>query len=32
MRAYFEALPQPAPHAPKALLVISAHWEEAGPR
>ena len=31
MRAYFEELPAQLPAPPKALLVISAHWEEAAP-
>jgi aromatic ring-opening dioxygenase catalytic subunit (LigB family) len=31
MRGYFEALPKQLPSKPKALLVISAHWEAALP-
>jgi aromatic ring-opening dioxygenase catalytic subunit (LigB family) len=31
LRAYFEALPATLPAPPKALLVVSAHWEEAAP-
>jgi aromatic ring-opening dioxygenase catalytic subunit (LigB family) len=31
MRAYFTDLPKQLPAAPKALLVVSAHWEEAAP-
>ncbi|HVZ86831.1 MAG TPA: class III extradiol ring-cleavage dioxygenase [Polyangia bacterium] len=31
LRAYFEALPAQLPAPPKALLVISAHWEAAAP-
>jgi len=31
LRAYFEALPRALPAPPKALLVVSAHWEEAAP-
>ena len=31
MRAYFEALPTQLPARPKALLVASAHWEQALP-
>jgi aromatic ring-opening dioxygenase catalytic subunit (LigB family) len=31
MRAYFEDLPRQLPAPPKALLVISAHWEEPTP-
>jgi aromatic ring-opening dioxygenase catalytic subunit (LigB family) len=31
LRAYFEALPAGLPERPKALLVVSAHWEEAAP-
>jgi aromatic ring-opening dioxygenase catalytic subunit (LigB family) len=31
LRAYFEALPRDLPAPPRALLVVSAHWEEAAP-
>src|SRR6185436_5879132 len=31
LRAYFAALPGTLPEPPKALLVISAHWEEPAP-
>jgi aromatic ring-opening dioxygenase catalytic subunit (LigB family) len=31
LRAYLEAVPSTLPMAPRALLVISAHWEEAVP-
>jgi aromatic ring-opening dioxygenase catalytic subunit (LigB family) len=31
LRAYFEALPRELPARPKALLVVSAHWEAAVP-
>jgi aromatic ring-opening dioxygenase catalytic subunit (LigB family) len=31
LRAYFETLPEKLPAPPKALLVISAHWEAAAP-
>src|SRR5215212_8518110 len=31
LRAYFEALPTQLPAPPKALLVVSAHWEAAVP-
>lgn len=31
LRAYFVGLPMQLPQKPKALLVISAHWEEADP-
>jgi aromatic ring-opening dioxygenase catalytic subunit (LigB family) len=31
MRAYFTTLPQSLPAPPKALLVVSAHWEERVP-
>lgn len=31
LRAYFEALPGALPAPPKALLIVSAHWEEAAP-
>jgi len=31
LRAYFETLPATLPVPPKALLVVSAHWEEAAP-
>jgi aromatic ring-opening dioxygenase catalytic subunit (LigB family) len=32
LRAYFEALPAELPRPPRALLVVSAHWEEEAPR
>jgi len=31
LRAYFAGLPASLPDPPKALLVVSAHWEEANP-
>jgi aromatic ring-opening dioxygenase catalytic subunit (LigB family) len=31
LRAYFEALPRELPAPPKALLVVSAHWEAPAP-
>jgi aromatic ring-opening dioxygenase catalytic subunit (LigB family) len=31
LRAYFEALPAELPAPPRALLVVSAHWEAAAP-
>jgi aromatic ring-opening dioxygenase catalytic subunit (LigB family) len=31
MRAYFQALPAELPERPRALLVVSAHWEEEVP-
>jgi aromatic ring-opening dioxygenase catalytic subunit (LigB family) len=31
LRGYFEALPAQLPAPPRAILVISAHWEEAAP-
>jgi aromatic ring-opening dioxygenase catalytic subunit (LigB family) len=31
LRAYFAALPEQLPAPPKALLVVSAHWEEPAP-